>query len=302
MSGRTEPPDWLDELYQEDNNEGPPASVDARIRAAAHGQLSARPWYLRARSLASAATIILGLGITALWMSEPDLAELAAPSTQGTSAELREAVQPKKRQLQTSASDVLREEDEIDASVSSIQASTPPPQAAAPAELKFQSETANAAADSEPEAANLSAARSPLASTADFDLSAGGGTEVARRATARSPMTDSDLTKAADLSEIREAPASRALPGSLQPDNCATLTLIDVGTATPYALCRLQDNQLRIHHPSCPLAFELSDQTINGDLGARSLIIVDQEERSQLTCNPETGTWMLQPLGATPLQ
>ena len=115
-------------------------------------------------------------------------------------------------------------------------------------------------------------------------------------------MTDSDLTKAADLSEIREAPASRALPGSLQPDNCATLTLIDVGTATPYALCRLQDNQLRIHHPSCPLAFELSDQTINGDLGARSLIIVDQEERSQLTCNPETGTWMLQPIAATQLQ
>ena len=169
MSGRTEPPDWLDELYQEGSNEGPPASVDARIGAAARGQLSARPWYLRARSLASAATIILGLGITALWMSEPDLAELAVPSTQGTSAELREAVQSKKRQLQTSASDELREEDEIDASVSSIQASTPSPQAAAPAELKFQSETANAAADSEPEAANLSAARSPLASTADFD-------------------------------------------------------------------------------------------------------------------------------------
>ena len=163
MSGKTDPPDWLDELYQEGSNEGPPASVDAGIRAAARGQSSARPWYRQARSLASAATIVLGLGVTALWMGEADVPELAAPSTQQASTALREAVQPKKRQLQTLASDELREEDAIDESISSIQGSAPLPQAAAPAELKFQAETANAPADSEPEGANMSAARSPLA-------------------------------------------------------------------------------------------------------------------------------------------
>lgn len=291
MSGRTEPPDWLDELYQEDNNEGPPASVDAHIRAAARGQLSARPWYLRARSLASAATIILGLGITALWMSEPDLAERAAPSTHQASAELKEAVQPKKRQLQTPASDELREEAAID---SSIQTSTPP--AAAPAEPSFQAETAITAVDSEPEAPNLSVSRSPIASTAEFDPGGASGVEVARRATAQSPLADRDLTKSADLA------APNGMAGSLQPENCATLTLIDVGAMEPYALCRLGNDQLRIHHPDCPQAFELSDQTVTGDRDARLLIIVDHEERGQLTCNPETGLWMLEPLPAAQLQ
>ena len=103
------------------------------------------------------------------------------------------------------------------------------------------------------------------------------------------------------MSAARSPLASRALPGSLQPDDCATLTLIDVGAMAPYALCRLGDDQLRIHHPSCPQAFELSEQTVTGDRDARSLIIVDNNERSQLTCNPETGLWMLAPLPATQL-
>jgi len=302
MSGRTEPPDWLDELYQEGHHDGPPASVDASIRAAARGQSSARPWYLRARSLASAATIILGLGITALWLGEADLAELAAPSIQAPSAELREAVQPLKRQLQTSASDELREEETIGTPPAATEKSAPPVLELEQQKTRFQSDRVITQADAEPEAAKRSAYQSPPASTAQFDLNAGSDIELARRATAQSPMTDSDNAMAADLSAIRAAPASPALPDSVQPDDCANLTLIDVGTTTPYALCRLQDDQLRIRHPSCAQALELSDQTVTADRDTRSLIITDHEQRSQLICNPETGTWLLEPLPAARLQ
>ncbi len=68
MSDKSDRPDWLDELYQADNNESPPAKLDASIRAAAREAHGVRPWYRRTRTLASVATLAMALGITTLWL------------------------------------------------------------------------------------------------------------------------------------------------------------------------------------------------------------------------------------------
>lgn len=285
MSGKTDPPDWLDELYQEGNSDGPSASVDASIRAAARGQSSARPWYLRTRSLASAATIILGLGITALWMNEPDLAELAAPSAQQIPAESKVADQPKKQRLQTINQADLHEQESIGRSQLSVEKSLLPAAEPERQELQLSFDTANATEDSETTEDSLSAARSSFTNTAG----------LARSPRPQLEEAEHDAAMAADLMELPR------MPDSLKPGDCETLTLIDVATTTPYGLCR-QHDQLRVYHPSCAQGFELSEQTVTGDRDARSLIIVDNDERSHLTCNPQTGRWLLVPLPATQLE
>ena len=83
-SDRTDQPDWLDELYQRGDGDEPGPELDDRIRNAARDAVSspgrATPWYLRARTLASAATIVLAAGVVMMWSSNPDLQRAGEPS------------------------------------------------------------------------------------------------------------------------------------------------------------------------------------------------------------------------------
>jgi hypothetical protein len=71
MSDKPDRPDWLDELYQDNNSDLPPKNLDASIRTAARHAHGRRAWYQRTGALASVATMALVLGIVTVWLDAP---------------------------------------------------------------------------------------------------------------------------------------------------------------------------------------------------------------------------------------
>jgi hypothetical protein len=276
-SDNTDQPDWLDELYQQNEGDEPGAELDARIRNAARDAVrsSSRstPWYLRTRTLASAATIVLAAGVVMMWSGNPDLHQAGAPSQTSLPMQAPATV--------------------ADAPSPSAPATEPldQPKPAMKARLVAEAEE-----DALPQARleehagvieELEAARQQL----DYDSQRFADASAAR------PTSSTPATETLGDSSMREVRAvgpsfltrerpEIALPSGLLSQQCESAGLIDVGAAAPYGMCR-QPEQTSIHHADCPTPYLLDGETVAVDRDSQSLLLTADAASWKLVCNED---------------
>lgn len=275
-SDRTDPPDWLDELYQQAEGDGPGAELDASIRSAARdavgGSGRATSWYLRARTLASAATIVLAAGVVMLWSSNPDLQRAGEPSQEvlptSLPATAAEAPSPGTPASEPSARSKPAMKARL---VAETEADVVPP-----ADVEDQAGLAE----------EIEAARRQLRFEFDQLADAGSAMRLNSDAPAAESLTDSSTREVRAVSSnllTRERPEI-ALPSGLLSQQCESAGLIDVGARAPYGMCR-QPEQTSIHHADCPTPYLLDDETVAVDRDSRSLLLTSGAASWLLACD-----------------
>lgn len=260
MPGKPEQPDWLDELYQADNTELPPESVDAAIKAAARTALQPLPWYRRGRALASVATLVIGLGIVSLWINTP---EEAVHVTMESEPTLRRAPVETVAEVETA--------DTVAPTGSNQFADQPAPTAPAPAAVAAEAQ-ADALTDHTVDA-------SSAADVSNKALPAAGATAPGQPVRAERRAQLSNISFAEELAE------------SVSGADCAQTTLIDAGSRTPYAVCSNDDRTL-VHHADCPTPHDVEDGTISTSEQPGTLLVETADQRLHLWCDADSGTWI----------
>lgn len=259
MSGRTDPPDWLDELYQQDNAENPPASLDDALRSAAREPL--QPWYRQPSRLATAATLILATGIVTLWLNEP---ELTRPSPASAAVETTVRADSDESPTRTAAAQ------RADSS------------AGGNAQLRKIAEAATQQEDLEqslpPQESQLEADRSLRSSNELRSLSA-------KREAAG--LTLKDMASAAPVQPAASPQAAAA------PPPCNTTSSIRLADEQSYSICE-QAGETTIAHADCASPYPLQGRHITKNADGSALLLTDKDRSWLLSCT--NGEWLLSPL------
>jgi len=277
MSGRTDPPDWLDELYQQDTDEMPPAALDEQIRSAARRPLT--PWYRQPARLATAATLLLAAGMTTLWLSNPQLQQTSAPQVTVISNPVTvvDEITVNTRQ-QAAAPAPATSSDDAGAAESAA-----PLQSTSAAEntglSPRQAESENAALTDRPTVLEFAAepADADLATpdSAGLDFQAAGST--ARRASLAAK------TETADESEVHLS--------------CRQLPETSADAVAPYQLCD-RDGELFVRHADCEKDYPLTRGSSTNVAAADTLRLTTDQGAALLRCSQ--GQWQLTDVSPPP--
>jgi len=270
MSGRTDPPDWLDELYQQDSADMPPPALDNSIRDAAHAAV--KPWYRHSRKLATAATLILAAGITTLWLNNPQLesaasvevadetaAETVAPARQDAAPAAPATTQPGRTEVHRIAQAKSRP-DQL--------AEVPQKRALRAREPSAQREPSAPEVD----ALDSDQETSPLAASKPAD-------QPALNTTERASAAESGFGR--DAVSVADAP------------DCDSLTLISAQEGQFYGVCQ-RGNEVVVTHPDCADPYPLLDRTLAEADEGSALLISEEDESWRLSCRD--GLWHLDPV------
>jgi len=258
MSNRTDPPDWLDELYQQDNAAEPPPALDKLIRAAARD--TAQPWYRQTGKLAAAASVMLAAGVVTLWLNEPELRQQvpvddrsisSGESIVVTDSDHRPAAAPAAEHAAATASpDTIQFKRQLD----ELRAVAPPQQ-----EVQVADTPDQRIGQPKAQANHIAAAPLPLGAAA----SAVEVTDTAADLTADDGLCDQAANKTGD--------------GSRQ-------------EGQGYGICT-QDGELNLAHADCTNLYPLQNKGVVSLEKSGALLLGEDGSTWQLSCS--NGEWLL---------
>jgi len=277
MPGRTDPTDWLDELYSSGPAEEPPADLDDTIRRAAaaavagpRGQNAGRPWYrrpARLAGLAMAATVALAVGVLLVSRTpgvdgtlaarpdtEPDKAEAAPAREAAVPAPAAPAEEVDAAQPGATAGQVAETQAHGMADRQSDAAAEPPPppQPQPPPQARAQRKSLPVgAANAALERAPVAARSARLSQAAPEPAGAAAGTSA--------PAGDEPALTLEDLTPPEQSPFSSLVPGA---EDCDKSEFFDSGDSNPYALCTHEDGSRDLRHADCGSPYPIPDGAV----------------------------------------
>jgi hypothetical protein len=274
MPGRTDPTDWLDELYSSGPEEEPPTDLDDTIRRAAadavagpHRQNIARTWYRRPARLAGiamAATVVLAVGVLLVSRAPgPDGTLVVRPEKAETAAARGAAVPaqaPPAEQIVASAARASADR-QIDEAATGTR---PPPHTLAPRKLQ-QVDTADAGLERVPAAARSA--------------------EIAQAAPEPADAGAPALTLE-DLTPPEQSPFSSLVPGA---EDCARSEFFDSGDSNPYALCTHANGSRDLRHADCGTPYPIPDGAVV-EASDDAVVVTHGDAVTSISCHD--GSWM----------
>lgn len=275
MPSRTDPPDWLDELYSSGPAEEPPQELDEAIRGAAADAVAPhRPkpgpgWIrqpARLAGLAMAAAVVLAIGVLLLSRvprpqeaGELRLAKTEAAATSRNAASPEPAAPPEQAVVTASRAIADRQSDEA----AQISPSRPVKLVRSPG----------------PEVGAANAAlEPPKALSRSLDV-AQASPPPAASAGARA-LTIEDLT-----------PSERSSISSLEPgaEDCAKSEFFDSGGSDPYALCTHEDGTRDLRHADCRTPYPIPDAAV---VQATDDAVAVTHDGAVTTVSCHVGAWL----------